>query len=143
VEHYHCQGVEISISTITTTNGFFAKPGCKKWSFLVHILAIRILCCVLGRAQTKIVVVPADGAMNLSGTMASDLGDDSIDIERIGSDAEFLELYSHNYPRLQFYLMTMFSFPDDAADVLQETKPCPLEEFDHVHHGHEFFAWAC
>lgn len=75
--------------------------------------------------------------------MASDLDDDTIDIERSDPTAEFLELYSHNYPRLQFYLMTLLPFPDDAADVLQETSLVLWKKFDTYTTGTNFFAWAC
>src|SRR5882757_3772887 len=57
--------------------------------------------------------------------------------------AEFLELYSHNYPRLQFYLMTLLPFADDAADVLQETSLVLWKKFDTYMTGTNFFAWAC
>jgi len=75
--------------------------------------------------------------------MASDLDDDTIGIERPDPTAEFLELYSHNYPRLQFYLMTLLPFPDDAADVLQETSLVLWKRFDTYTTGTNFFAWAC
>src|SRR5882757_8632883 len=57
--------------------------------------------------------------------------------------AEFLELYSHNYPRLQFYLMTLLPFAEDAADVLQETSLVLWKKFDTYTTGTNFFAWAC
>jgi RNA polymerase sigma-70 factor (ECF subfamily) len=110
--------------------------------FSSHLGNSLYMLCV-GRAQTKISVCTCDAAMNLSGTMASDLDDDSIDIERSDPTAEFLELYSHNYPRLQFYLMTLFPFPDDAADVLQETSLVLWKKFDTYTTGTNFFAWAC
>jgi len=75
--------------------------------------------------------------------MASDLDDDTIGIERPDPTAEFLEVYSHNYPRLQFYLMTLLPFPDDAADVLQETSLVLWKRFDTYTTGTNFFAWAC
>lgn len=75
---------------------------------------------------------------------AADLvGDDSIDIDRSDPTAEFLELYSHNYPRLQFYLMTLLPFAEDAADVLQETSLVLWKKFDTYTTGTNFFAWAC
>jgi RNA polymerase sigma-70 factor, ECF subfamily len=75
--------------------------------------------------------------------MAGDLGDKNIDFERSDPTAEFLELYSHNYPRLQFYLMTLLPFADDAADVLQETSLVLWKKFDTYATGTNFFAWAC
>jgi len=130
------------MSTITTTNGSLPSRMQKMVVFSSHLGNSLYMLCV-GRAQTKISVCTCDAAMNLSGTMASDLGDDSIDIERSDPTAEFLELYSHNYPRLQFYLMTLFPFPDDAADVLQETSLVLWRKFDTYTTGTNFFAWAC
>jgi RNA polymerase sigma-70 factor (ECF subfamily) len=75
--------------------------------------------------------------------MASDLHDDNLELERSDPTAEFLELYSHNYPRLQFYLMTLLPFADDAADVLQETSLVLWKKFDTYTTGTNFFAWAC
>jgi len=69
--------------------------------------------------------------------------DDNLGVERSDPTAEFLELYSHNYPRLQFYLMTLLPFADDAADVLQETSLVLWKRFDTYKTGTNFFAWAC
>jgi RNA polymerase sigma-70 factor, ECF subfamily len=74
--------------------------------------------------------------------MASDL-DDNFELERSDATAEFLELYSHNYPRLQFYLLTLLPIADDAADVLQETSLVLWRKFDTYTTGTNFFAWAC
>jgi len=60
-----------------------------------------------------------------------------------GTHDEFLELYSHNYPRLQFYLMTLLPTGDDAADVLQETSLVLWRKFSTYETGTNFFAWAC
>ena len=57
--------------------------------------------------------------------------------------AEFLELYSHNYPRLQYYIMALLPTADDAADVLQETSLVLWKKFDTYETGTNFFAWAC
>jgi len=57
--------------------------------------------------------------------------------------AEFLELYSHNYPRLQYYLMSLLPTADDAADVLQETSLVLWRKFAAYETGTNFFAWAC
>jgi RNA polymerase sigma-70 factor, ECF subfamily len=75
--------------------------------------------------------------------MSSELHDPSL--VRSGPDptSEFLELYSHNYPRLQFYLMTLLPIADDAADVLQETSLVLWQKFDTYKTGTNFFAWAC
>lgn len=43
---------------------------------------------------------------------------DSIESERV---AQFVELYSQHYARLQYYLMSLVPTPTDAADVTQET----------------------
>jgi RNA polymerase sigma-70 factor, ECF subfamily len=72
-----------------------------------------------------------------------DENDDNIEIERSDPAAEFLELYSHNYPRLRFYLMTLLPIADDAADVLQETSLVLWKKFDTYTTGTNFFAWAC
>src|SRR5215218_891528 len=75
--------------------------------------------------------------------MSSELHEQGL--EACGADptAEFLELYSHNYPRLQFYLMTLLPGSDDAADVLQETSLVLWRKFDTYATGTNFFAWAC
>src|ERR1700761_7115915 len=75
--------------------------------------------------------------------MASDLDNANIVTERSDATAEFLELYSHHYPRLQFYLMTLLPFAEDAADVLQETSLVLWKKFDTYTTGTNFFAWAC
>jgi RNA polymerase sigma-70 factor (ECF subfamily) len=75
--------------------------------------------------------------------MASAVDKDNFDIERSDPTSEFLELYSHNYQRLQFYLMTLLPFADDAADVLQETSLVLWKKFDTYTTGTNFFAWAC
>src|SRR6478672_6526593 len=69
--------------------------------------------------------------------------DDNLGVERSDPTAEFLELYSHNYPRLQFYLMTLLPIAEDAADVLQETSLVLWKKFDTYTTGTNFFAWAC
>lgn len=70
---------------------------------------------------------------------------DEQELESCSTDptAEFLELYSHNYPRLQFYLMTLLPVADDAADVLQETSLVLWKKFETYQTGTNFFAWAC
>jgi RNA polymerase sigma-70 factor (ECF subfamily) len=75
--------------------------------------------------------------------MPSDLHEESLDVERSDPTAEFLELYSHNYPRLRYYLLTLMPFADDAADVLQETSLVLWKKFDTYTTGTNFFAWAC
>jgi RNA polymerase sigma-70 factor, ECF subfamily len=78
--------------------------------------------------------------------MASNLHDDNddiIELERSDPTEEFLELYSHNYPRLRFYLMTLLPIADDAADALQETSLVLWKKFDTYATGTNFFAWAC
>lgn len=57
--------------------------------------------------------------------------------------AEFVELYSGNYPRLQYYVMTLLPGANDAADVLQETSLVLWRKFDSFQSGTNFFAWAC
>jgi RNA polymerase sigma-70 factor (ECF subfamily) len=56
---------------------------------------------------------------------------------------EFLEIYSHNYPRLHFYLASLLPTADDAADVLQETSLILWKKFETYETGTNFFAWAC
>jgi RNA polymerase sigma-70 factor (ECF subfamily) len=75
--------------------------------------------------------------------MSNDLRDENVDVYKPDPTAEFLELYSHNYPRLQFYLMTLLPFADDAADVLQETSLVLWKKFETYQTGTNFFAWAC
>lgn len=57
--------------------------------------------------------------------------------------AEFVELYSRYYPRLQFYLMALLPSPNDAADVLQESSLVLWKKFDTYESGTNFYAWAC
>ena len=57
--------------------------------------------------------------------------------------AEFLELYSTNYPRLQFYVTALLPTANDASDVLQETSMVLWRKFDTFELGTNFFAWAC
>lgn len=57
--------------------------------------------------------------------------------------AEFLDLYTRHYPRLQFYVMALMPAASDAADVLQETSLVLWEKFDTFELGSNFFAWAC
>jgi RNA polymerase sigma-70 factor, ECF subfamily len=75
--------------------------------------------------------------------MSNDLRAGNFDADKFDPTAEFLELYSHNYPRLQFYLMTLLPFADDAADVLQETSLVLWKKFETYQTGTNFFAWAC
>lgn len=64
-----------------------------------------------------------------------------------GSDgdraAEFVELYSAHYRRVQFFLMSLMPTADDAAEVLQETSVVLWRKFDTFELGTDFFAWAC
>ncbi len=62
------------------------------------------------------------------------------DSERI---AEFVELYSQHYQRLQYYVMALLPTPTDAADVLQETSLVLWKKFETFESGTNFFAWAC
>jgi RNA polymerase sigma-70 factor, ECF subfamily len=57
--------------------------------------------------------------------------------------AEFVELYSSHYPRLQFYIMALLPTANDASDVLQETSLVLWRRFDSFQSGTNFFAWAC
>ncbi len=57
--------------------------------------------------------------------------------------AEFVELYSRYYPRLQFFLMALLPTANDAADVLQETSLVLWEKFDTYQSGTNFYAWSC
>jgi RNA polymerase sigma-70 factor, ECF subfamily len=75
--------------------------------------------------------------------MTDQLPDRDFVSERSDPTAEFLELYSHNYPRLQYYLMALLPIADDAADVLQETSLVLWKKFDTYETGTNFFAWAC
>lgn len=56
--------------------------------------------------------------------------------------AEFLELYSSHYPRLQFYVTALLPSANDASDVLQETSMVLWRKFDSFEMGTNFFAWA-
>lgn len=75
--------------------------------------------------------------------MTDQLHDRELESDRFDPTAEFLELYSHNYPRLQYYLMALLPMADDAADVLQETSLVLWKKFDTYETGTNFFAWAC
>jgi RNA polymerase sigma-70 factor (ECF subfamily) len=57
--------------------------------------------------------------------------------------AEFLELYTTNYPRLQFYVTALLPLRNDASDVLQDTSMILWRKFDNFELGTNFFAWAC
>jgi RNA polymerase sigma-70 factor (ECF subfamily) len=57
--------------------------------------------------------------------------------------AEFVELYSSHYPRLQFYIMALLPTANDAMDVLQETSLVLWRRFETFEIGSNFFAWAC
>jgi len=56
---------------------------------------------------------------------------------------QFVELYSQNYPRLQYYLMALLPTSNDAADVIQETSLVLWKKFDSFEMGSNFLAWAC
>jgi RNA polymerase sigma-70 factor (ECF subfamily) len=75
--------------------------------------------------------------------MSDNPNDQDVDARRSDPTGEFLELYSHNYPRLQFYLTSLLPMADDAADVLQETSLILWKKFDTYETGTNFFAWAC
>ena len=57
--------------------------------------------------------------------------------------AEFVELYTQHYQRLQYYVMALLPMPNDSADVLQETSLVLWKKFDTFESGTNFFAWAC
>lgn len=57
--------------------------------------------------------------------------------------ADFLELYTMHYRRLQLYVMALLPNANDAADVLQETSLVLWQKFDSFELGSNFFAWAC
>ncbi|MBL9162772.1 MAG: sigma-70 family RNA polymerase sigma factor [Planctomycetaceae bacterium] len=57
--------------------------------------------------------------------------------------AEFVELYSRYYPRLQYYLMALMPSANDAADVLQEVSLTLWKKFDTYEPNTNFYAWAC
>lgn len=65
---------------------------------------------------------------------------ESSDSERM---AQFVELYSEHYPRLQYYVMALLPTANDAADVLQEASLVLWKKFDSFEIGTNFFAWAC
>ncbi len=76
------------------------------------------------------------------------MGDSGIDDRQTGDIredrvAEFLELYSSHYPRLQFYVTALLPTANDASDVLQETSMVLWRKFDTFELGTNFFAWAC
>jgi RNA polymerase sigma-70 factor, ECF subfamily len=76
--------------------------------------------------------------MSVSGPnneLAAANGDDRV--------AEFLELYSMHYPRLQFYVTALLPTANDAADVLQEVSMVLWRRFETFELGTNFFAWAC
>lgn len=64
----------------------------------------------------------------------------SSDPERM---AQFVELYSEHYSRLQYYVMALLPSSSDAADVTQETSLVLWQKFDTFELGTNFFAWAC
>jgi RNA polymerase sigma-70 factor (ECF subfamily) len=64
------------------------------------------------------------------------------DIER-DRMAEFVELYSRHYPRLQFFVMALLPTANDASDVLQETSLVLWRKFNTFESDTNFFAWAC
>jgi RNA polymerase sigma-70 factor (ECF subfamily) len=68
---------------------------------------------------------------------------DSASDEREDRVAEFLELYSSHFPRLQFYVTALLPSANDASDVLQETSMVLWRKFDSFELGTNFFAWAC
>ena len=70
-------------------------------------------------------------------------GDDNREADREDRVAEFLELYSSHYPRLQFYVTALLPTANDASDVLQETSMVLWRKFDSFEIGTNFFAWAC
>lgn len=57
--------------------------------------------------------------------------------------ADFLELYSRHYQRLQYYITALLPTSNDAADVLQETSMVLWRKFHTFELGTNFFAWAC
>ncbi|MEM8944991.1 MAG: sigma-70 family RNA polymerase sigma factor [Planctomycetota bacterium] len=57
--------------------------------------------------------------------------------------AEFVELYSQYYPRLNFYLMALLPSSTDAADVMQETSLVLWKKFESYETDTNFLAWAC
>jgi RNA polymerase sigma-70 factor, ECF subfamily len=57
--------------------------------------------------------------------------------------ADFLELYTTHYARLQFYVTALLPISSDASDVLQETSMVLWRKFGTFEPGSNFFAWAC
>lgn len=70
-------------------------------------------------------------------------GDESVDEPCPDRAAEFMQLYSSHYQRVQFFLMSLMPTADDASDVLQETSVVLWKKFDTFEPGTDFFAWAC
>jgi RNA polymerase sigma-70 factor, ECF subfamily len=68
---------------------------------------------------------------------------DSHDLTPANRMAEFIELYSRYYPRLQYYLMALLPSANDAADVLQEVSLVLWQKFGGYQSGSNFYAWAC
>jgi RNA polymerase sigma-70 factor (ECF subfamily) len=68
--------------------------------------------------------------------------DQASDVDR-DRMAEFVELYTSHFPRLQFYVMALLPAANDAADVLQETSLVLWRKFDTYVPDSNFFAWAC
>jgi hypothetical protein len=81
------------------------------------------------------------GTFPLLAAIAMPIETPEIEPEAGDPTAEFLELYSHNYPRLQYYLMSLLPTADDAADVLQETSLVLWRKFAAYETGTNFFAW--
>ena len=76
--------------------------------------------------------------------MNSDSSDNDLaSVAHDDSVAEFLELYTSNFPRLQYYVTALLPFNSDASDVLQETSLVLWRKFDSFELGTNFFAWAC
>lgn len=65
---------------------------------------------------------------------------DSSDSERM---AQFVELYSQHFPRLQYFVLALMPNSYDAADVLQETSLVLWRKFETFEIGTNFLAWAC
>lgn len=64
--------------------------------------------------------------------------------ERDNRVAEFLELYSTHFPRLQMFVASLMPHTqEDAADVLQETSLVLWRNFHEYASGTNFFGWAC
>lgn len=84
-------------------------------------------------------------AASMSDVSISDNGSNDRSTGEIRDDrvAEFLELYSSHYPRLQFYVTALLPTANDASDVLQETSMVLWRKFDTFELGTNFFAWAC